>query len=324
MLFNNFDNKISQIFSKIYNKINKINRMSCFEKIFVIFILLLFICIIYNYFNNKEGYQERKQFIIKSGTDVYDDFYVNMYDDLVYNELKNKYEVGEIINSTEPTSHSILLDIGSGTGHHLNMFNDVFSNITGLDISPAMIKMSQKNYPTLNYKLGDALDNMVFESNSFTHITCLYFTIYYMKDKKQFFQNVYDWLMPGGYLVIHLVDRDIFDPIVPAGDPTLLISPQKYAKKRITNSVVMFDDYEYKSNFEFVSNESNESNALLKEIIRNIKTGSVRQNDHTIYMSTQKEILSQARNVGFIMLKQIDMKECKYDAQYLYVLQKPN
>jgi len=328
MLFNNIVHDLTKI-------VNKIKRLSLLAKALLVLSLILIILLAKNHIlSSREGYEEKSEYILKEGPEIYDGFYANIYDDLVYNKLKNEYEIGSIINSTKPTSHSILLDIGSGTGHHLNLFKDSFSEMVGLDISPDMVKLAQQNYPSLNYQVGNALDNMMYESNSFTHVTCLYFTIYYIKDKKQFFENVYNWLMPGGYLSLHLVDRDKFDPIVPAGDPTLFISPQKYAKERITQSVVKFDNYEYKANFDILSdninnnqenkNEDNSPSAILKEVIRNLKNGSVRQNNHNMYMSTQKHILSQARSVGFIMLNQLDMKDCKYDSQYLYILQKPN
>jgi ubiquinone/menaquinone biosynthesis C-methylase UbiE len=328
MLFDNIVNDLTKI-------VNKINRMRFIEKAILILSLMLLISVLHNnILSRKEGFEEKKEYILKEGPAIYDNFYANIYDSLVFNKLKNEYEVGEIINSTKPTTNSILLDIGCGTGHHLDLFKGSFSDMIGLDISPDMVQTAKNNYPDYKYQLGNALNNMTYESNSFTHITCLYFTIYYMQDKKQFFENAYNWLMPGGYLVIHLVDRDHFDPIIPAGDPTIFISPQKYAKERITESVVVFDNYEYKANFDILSdnieknrenrNEDNSPSAVLKEVIRNIKSGGVRQNNHNMYMSTQKHILSQARSIGFIMLKQLDMKDCKYDHQYLYVLQKPN
>ena len=57
------------------------------------------------------------------------------------------------------------------------------------------------------------------------------------------------WLLPGGYLILHLVDRDNFDPILPPGNPLLYVSPQKYAKKRITTTKVKFDDFSYSADF---------------------------------------------------------------------------
>ena len=54
-----------------------------------------------------------------------------------------------------------------------------------------------------------------------------------------------------GYFALHLVDRDQFDPILEAANPLYILSPQKYAKKRITNSIVKFDNFDYKANFMF-------------------------------------------------------------------------
>ena len=57
---------------------------------------------------------------------------------------------------------------------------------------------------------------MEFPADTFTHITCLYFTIYYIKDKRLFFENCFKWLKPHGVLVIHLVNMNKFDPILPS------------------------------------------------------------------------------------------------------------
>ena len=72
--------------------------------------------------------------------------------------------------------------------------------------------------------------------------------------------------MPGGHLILHLVDKSKFDPILPAGDPFDIVSPQNYAKKRITSTIVKFDDYDYKANFEEIPNTTD---AILKETFKN-------------------------------------------------------
>ena len=50
----------------------------------------------------------------------------------------------------------------------------------------------------------------------------------------------------------------------------------------------------------------------------------IRVNEHKLFMESQSNILSLAKDAGFIMLKKIDLLYCNYDDQYLYVLQKPN
>ena len=37
--------------------------------------------------------------------------------------------------------------------------------------------------------------------------------------------------MPGGYLILHLVDKNKFDPILPAADVFGGVDPQDYAKE---------------------------------------------------------------------------------------------
>jgi SAM-dependent methyltransferase len=297
-------------------------KTSITEKIFFILAIVLIIIMLINHgCPYKEGFEETKEFSVKTGPLIYDDFYASIYDDLVFDQIKNDYEVGEIINKTTPNTESIILDIGSGTGHHVKSFTDKGFNTIGLDISPAMIKQAKKSYPELDFRQGDVLDTMAFPAGSFTHITSLYFTIYYVEDKRRFFENCMQWLMPGGYLMLHLVDRANFDPIIPAGDPFGIVSPQNYVDKRITDTVVKFDDFDYKSKFELTSGDV----AIMSETFKyKKKGGKVRKNEHKLYMPTQKKILGIAKDVGFILLSQIDLIRCQYGNQYIYILQKPN
>lgn len=294
----------------------------------VLTIMLLTVIIINAVKPVKEGFEDKKEFVEKKGEGIYDDFYASVYDSLVYNGFKNDYEVGEIVNLTSPSSSSSILDLGAGTGHHVNAFKNKGFNCIGIDQSREMIKVAKENYPDITMKVGDFMKPMQFQPNQFTHITSLYFTIYYVKDKRQFFENCYTWLKPGGYLVLHLVNREKFDPIIPAGDPFAVVSPQKFADNRITTSNVVFNDFRYKSQFD--PNESGNNASIYPNDVKIFKevfkynNGSVRQNTHEFYMSTQKDILEKAKSVGFIEIAQIDMIKCQYENQYLYILQKPN
>ena len=117
----------------------------------------------------------------------------------------------------------------------------------------------------------------------------------------------------------HLVDRAKFDPIVPAANPIKFLSVQNHVKKRITSSVVKFNDFTYKANFNYLPKENL---GIMKETFSNENT--IRQQEHKLYMPTQKEILNIAMNTGFILLKKLEMKKINYDNQFIYVLQKPN
>ena len=298
------------------------NKSSLWCKVLVFITLFLLIILVFKGFDKKrEGFEQKDQFLIKSGPEIYDDFYADIYDYLVFNNLKNEYEVGEIINIASPSSNSKILDIGCGTGHHVSSLGSKGLDILGIDISPSMIKTAKKNYPDYNFKVADALNGNEFERDSFTHILCMYFTIYYFNDKTQFFNNCFNWLMPGGYLIVHLVDRAHFDPILPPGNPLMYVSPQRYAKERITSTKVKFTDFSYSADFKL--DESNDQ-AKFIEKFKNDSDGKVRKNELTLYMPDIQQITDMAQASGFTIEAKIDLLQCQYEYQYLYVFVKPN
>ena len=297
----------------------------------VLYLLAAIICIslIMNHGRKQvEGFEKKtNDFDMRDEvTGIYDDYYVNIYDDLVFNKNKNDYEVGKVVLLTKPDEKSRFLDIGSGTGHHVSSLKAHGYKAVGIDMAPGMIRKATQTYPELEFKEADALDAALFPPESFTHITCFYFTIYYIKNKQKFFENCWSWLNAGGFLAIHLVNRDKFDPIVPAGNPFNIVSPQKYAKKRITTTTVKFDQIEYKSNFDMKETvlSSDSPNAFMIETFKNNKNGNVRKHEHKFYMNTQSEILDIAKSIGFILHAKIDMLPCQYESQFIYILQKPS
>ena len=299
---------------------NFYNKLSNIGKILLFIVFLLFIIIIFKSITpTKEGFIFDDKVLYKEGNSVYDDFYANIYDYLVYSGVKNDYEIGSIINSTNPTSKSVIADIGCGTGHHVSNISAKNLNVIGIDISPSMIKKAKEKYPNNKFKVGDALDTNLFKMNSLTHILCLYFTIYYIKDKRRFFDNCMDWLMPGGFLIIHLVDRETFDPILPPGNPLYVVSPQKYAKERITKTKVTFTDFIYNANF----NLDKDSDLAFFEEKFKFNNGKVRKQQQKLYMEDTTTILDIAQDCGFVMHAQVDLVKCAYENQYLYVFYKP-
>ena len=287
-------------------------------------ILLTFVIICFIIYKKvplvREGFVQRKKFISKRGTKLYDTFYANIYDELLFDKVKNEYEVGEIIQITQPTQQSLILDVGAGTGSHVALFTEKKINAIGLDISPAMVMEAKKKYPNLIFKEGNATNTTLFPARTFTHITCFYFTLYYIQNKQQFFKNCFDWLQPGGYLILHLVNRDMFDPILNVSDPLFLVSAQKYVKERITTSLVKFNDFQYKGEFSL----NKEDNVGMFEETFKDGQGKVRKNEHILYMPTQQHIIKLAQDTGFILEGKIDLLPIQYEYQYLYVLYKPN
>ena len=78
-----------------------------------------------------------------------------------------------------------------------------------------------------------------------------------------------------------------------------------------------------KSQFANFQYEKGNDKASFTETFTDDATQHVRQNEHTLYMEKQANILSKAKKVGFILEGKIEMTEVQYEYQYLYFLQKP-
>lgn len=311
---------------------NCYNKLSNFGKILIFIALILVLVIFFKSFGSmREGMLTRNpddvntntdKFLFKQGNAVYDNFYADIYDYLVFNKIKNDYEVGIIVNSTVPSEKSIIADIGCGTGHQVAELKSRNLDVIGIDISPSMIEKAKENNPQYikSFKVGDGLDNTLFRDDSLTHILCLYFTIYYMEDKMRFFYNCMNWLMPGGFLIVHLVDKYKFDPILPPGNPLYIVSPQKYAKERITSTKITFNDFVYNSNFKL---DQNNDIVTFDEKFK-FNDGRVRKQEQTLYMEDLPTIVNMAQDAGFLIHAKIDMVKCAYEYQYLYVFYKPS
>lgn len=306
---------------KIFKSITTFyNKLSPFGKILIFLAIMLCLVIMFKSNVLSEGFIDDTKIVIKSGDAIYDDFYATLYDYLVFSSAKNEYEVGTIINATTPTESSVIADIGCGTGHHVKMLSEKNLKVIGIDKSPAMIEEAKSKFPDNNFMVGDALDNGLFKSDSLTHMLCLYFTIYYIKDKRHFFDNAMHWLMPGGYLIVHLVERETFDPILPPGNPLYIVSPQKYSKERITDTKVTFEDFVYTSKFGL---DKEKSVATFDEKFK-YNDGKVRKQQQVLYMDDTSTIVNMAQDVGFILQSKVDLVKCGYESQYLYIFVKPS
>jgi SAM-dependent methyltransferase len=284
----------------------------------------LLLCLRYlgeNYITIKskiEGFQQNQDFILKINENIYDDFYVSVYDTLHKPKNRSILEIKHIIAMTQPSiEHSKFLDIGSGTGSLVNELNELGYNASGIDISTDMIEYSQNKYEKIQVEFADALDTMIFETGTFTHIICNYFTIYQFKDKMLFFRNCYKWITPGGKLIVHIVDKNRFDTIVPAGKPLNIECVQKYANERVLETYIDFEKYNYKSVF-------NPDNNLLLETFTDNNSKKIRQNEQDLYLESKEEIIHKCKNAGFLLYGQNDYETINGDInQYLIILERP-
>ena len=308
----------------MFNKKFSLNNIYFLNKntILITLSLILLIHLIYTY--NLSRYTDIKEDFTDyfDNSTLYDEYYSKIYDKLFYSDGKNNYELKEIdkrIFSKWKGTKINILDLGCGTGKHAEYWAKHY-DFVGIDKSKDMLKIARKNNinnSQAKFILGDLTDSDLFESRSFSHITCLYFTFYYIKDKRSFFETCNYWLKENGILCLHLVNRKKFDPILEKASPWPMFSLQRYSDKRITKSTLIFDKFKYEANFELDDNIG-----TFKEKITFEKNNNVRNNVHTFYMPSMRNIIAIARQYNFKVNGFTDLTNSGFEYQYIFYFKK--
>lgn len=261
---------------------------------------------------------------------LYDQFYASIYDKLVQGSNRNQIEVALLMdkwkfNDRGPNELRIL-DAGCGTGVTSLAFAKAgVSKVIGLDKSQAMIDFAQttnvgrsvltpEEKKKIEWRTGDLLDPNVCKPQEVDAACALYFTIYYLRDIDGFFRNMSLWVRPGGKLAVQVVNKYKFDPILDSASP-FVFSVQKYSKKRVQKSKVVFDKFDYEADFKL--DDDDENVAEFSETFR-FRDNSVRRQRHTFNMPAINVIVKKAKAAGWLYDGYID--EVSAGFEYSYIL----
>ncbi len=264
-----------------------------------------------------EDESERANITVLGNELLYDDFYAKIYDKIVDGEQRQDAEVNLTLawaKKYRPEAKTIqVLDVGCGTGGQVDLFRKAdVGKAVGFDKSSAMIERGRKLRPKADLREGDAEIIGQFAAGEFNLATMYYFTFYYLRDRTVALKNIFSWLQPGGCLVIHIVNRDKFDPILESASPFVAFSVQKYAKERVTRSRVAFDKFDYEAQFDL-----HESRGEFTEIF-SFKDGKRRKQVHTLRMPTMAQVVAEVESCGFKYKEFIDLTAIGYEYQYLF------
>ena len=295
----------------------KVIKTPFWSKIMLVSLIIIIYYILNNKSNNIEGFEQLNKIVFKEQDHIYDEFYSTVYDDIKNNNNKNEYEISSIINNTSLNKKDKLLDIGSGTGKHVNILTKKNIDAIGLDKSKSMVQYSKDKYPNCKFKLGDATNNSNFKPHSFTHITILNLTIYEFKNKQNVIKNCYEWIKPGGFLIIHLVNPNKFNPALKNADPLNILDNTAINEKDKKNTFIKFKNFSYKNIFDF-----NNKQATFKETFTDLNNKK-RINTLKLNMETSKDIATIVKREGFIQDVIVDLYSINYPNQFLYFFYKP-
>ena len=276
----------------------------------LILIVLLIGIVLYRklYPNQKEYFSQISPFVLKQDNDIYDSFYLEYYDDLHASESYAEDDFRVIMETTNPTETSVFLDIGCGTGFLLKTIEDNDFFAFGVDKSKSMKEKCMDRLKHTEVFCNDVLaEPMLYDNNTFTHITCTHFTIYEMEKKETLLRHCYSWLQEGGYFIVHVVDPDTYKKVLPS-----LNTEDNHHMTNVMNTFLEYNDYTYRGEYK---------EHMFTETFTDKYTEHVRQNQKKLFMMESKEmIIELAKKCGFRVHRETSYSRDPH--QYLVIFKK--
>ena len=182
-----------------------------------------------------------------------------------------------------------------------------------------MLKKARENTPGAKFQKGDITQVHLFPQKSMTHCVLTGFSIYQFANPKVISDNAYQWLQPGGYFVVHLVDPDKYDPIHNLSSPFAAFSLQKYAFERQSESSVFFDKFKYTGK---LLKQKNEDEALYEETLSYYDkqdNGGTKYtvNKHRWNMPSKERMIHIYKTSGFRHVENVDLVRCSKEYQFI-------
>ena len=274
-----------------------------------------------------ENFENEDGITYDTPEEMYDDTYASIYNALWHSNEKLKFEqvsFQDISLAEMPVSSVKVLDMCCGTAPHACWFQELGVDYLGVDISDAMIKRAKKDCSKAKFQKGDVTQVSLFSPKTMTHCLLMNFSIYQFENPKIVSDNVSQWLKPGGYFIVHLVDPDNFDPLLDLATPFAAFSLQKYSVDRNTDSTIYFDKFKYVGKFRKNKNEDDvEFDEILTYYDKADNDGlKYRENKHRWIMPSKERMIDIIKTSGFRLIEAVHMVNAGKEYQYICYFQK--
>jgi len=272
--------------------------------------------------SGQEGFENEGSITHEDPEEIYDDLYASIYDLLWNPQDMLKYvqvSMQDVSLADWNTKNVHVLDMACGTAPNANWFKELGVDYTGVDISDSMLKKARENTPTATFQKGDITQVHLFPQKSMTHCLLLGFAIYQFQNPKIISDNAYQWLQPGGYFIVHLVDPDKYDAMHNLASPFAAFSLQKYSFDRQTESSIFFDKFKYIGK---LKKKKDEDKATYEETFAfydksNNGGTKYRENKHHWNMPSKERLIDIFKTSGFRHVENVDLVRCSKEYQYI-------
>jgi len=279
------------------------------------------------FMSSQEGFENEGSVTYEDPEQIYDDTYASIYD-LVWNPKDmldyQQVSIHDIAFDGWPTKSVKILDMASGTGPLACRFKNLDVEYTGVDISESMLAKGRELCPGARFQKGDITQVSLFPPKAFSHALLMGFSIYEFQNPKILSDNAYQWLQPGGYFIVHMVDPDKYDPVHNLASPFAAFSLQKYSYDRQTKSDIFFDKFKYIGK---LTKKKNEDNAIYEETLsyydKSENNGTkYRENKHHWNMPSKERLIDIVKSSGFRLEEVVDLVRCGKEYQYVVYFSK--
>lgn len=272
--------------------------------------------------SSTENFENEEGVTYESPEEIYDVEYASIYNMLWHSNEKLKFEevsLQDIALADWPKESVKVLDMCSGTAPHACWFKNMDINYVGVDISENMIKVARKACPGAKFQKGDITQVQLFPQKSISHCILSNFSIYQFENPKIVSDNAYQWLQPGGYFVVHLVDPNNYDPIHDLATPFAAFSLQKYSLDRQTDSNIYFDKFKYVGKLIKKKDEDTvEYNEVLTYYDKDDNGGNkYRENKHHWVMPSKERMIDIIKTSGFQFVEAVPLLNVGKEYQYI-------
>lgn len=304
-------------FSKVKNNIINDNL----TKIFLVIGILAVIIFLYKS-NKRENFANTQIYTSADNKRIFDNNYINLYENIIIDSDKNKYFIDSILNNTNISNNGTILNIGCKTGNINKLLRERNINSIGLDESVDMIKFCKNNYRDIDFHIlnYNSLDSITI-NNNITHILCLNMEIYYIENIDLFFSKCYNLLDNNGYLIIHIVNYEKYNN-TSVYSRIHNLNPNHLSIKKVNDSMIQFNDIIYNTKYRIYPNDFGNKKVKFTETIQNLKNNNIHENIHNLNMISNSNLEKIANDHGFILTNKIEINLEYYNDEYLYIFRK--
>lgn len=279
-------------------------------------------------FENQERYNKRVSLVDKPD-EFYDDFYISRIHQAYYPDSKNVCRCSDLYKTAffrlYPKDKTRTLLVGANTGRFLDALCGICPEVTGITRFPKLKDVADKMAPKARVVLGDAAHNHdMFPEGTFTHVIFEDRSLYEFhshNERRAAIKNSIRWLEPGGRLVLRVVDRERFDPMVPTSVPLRGLNIQNYLKERKRDSRVHFrDGSRIETNFTAIPSEDR---AVFREDLYDNGGAFVRTQVHRWTMPQRDAILEEVAAMGMEHDQTLSLAPCTTPHESYEIFVKP-